>query len=183
MRVPQALAALVLIIVCGLTNVAHARKWKVRPSDLASDYAQIVDQRSATEIVLIFWMAPEAIDDRVTNVDMIRAVLREYMVVGVAHGNVSPLGRIDFKTPDGVVVQSADNNPVQVLSKESLPPTAIGLLTALQAFFAQSLGHIGQGFHWFIFDGKRVDSCRKGSFLISYAGERYNYDTPIPGCA
>ena len=49
--------------------------------------------------------------------------------------------------------------------------------------FRQSLGAVGAGFRWFVFDGASVKSCTPGSgFSVQLANETYTYDTPIPGC-
>ena len=161
---------------------AHARKWKPKPHELASEYSMISDMRSRTELVIINWVAPEGVAEGSPGYETGRQILREYMLVGVAHANFSLTGRADYKSPEGLSVQPANEQPRPPLARETLPPAVVGLLAGIQAFFSQAMGSIGQGFHWFVFDGKGIRSCDKGSFVIAYAGERYTYDTPIPGC-
>jgi hypothetical protein len=163
-------------------SAAEARKWKPKPSDLASDYVQIQDNRSNGEFVLILWMAPESIDEKTPGSAEMRSVLSEFMFIGVAHGSFSPLGRFESKSVQGVNVELADGKARQPLQKESLPPTVIGMLSVLQAGIVQSLGPVGQSFQVHVFEGKDIQSCGKGRFWVVYNGERYDYNTPIPGC-
>jgi hypothetical protein len=173
---------ILLLVALAIKSPAEARKWKPKQSDLASDYSQIIDKRANGELIMIFWMAPESVDENEPNSRDVRAVLRDYLLLGVVHAKFSPLGQMEFKIPEEVFLEDSNGKHRQGLAKDSLPPTVIGFSTVLQSIMVQSLGPMGQGIKWLVFDGKGIESCGKGRFWINYASERYNYDTPIPGC-
>lgn len=172
-----------LIFMLVVPDGVEARKWRLKPSDLAADYTQIIDQRPDNDVVVINWIAPETMDATVPNVEAYRSMLREYVLVGVAHGSANKSGRLNFRVPEGPALQTSDGKSRQPLAKESWPPMVSAFSAVIQTFMTQSLGQLGEGFHWFVFEGKGIESCGKGRFWAAYAGERYNYDTPIPGCS
>jgi len=172
--------ALVMLIA---PEGAEARKWRVKPSDLAADYSQIIDQRPGNDVVVIYWIAPETMNAGMQNVETYRSMLREHVIIGVAHGTASQGGRFNFRAPEGLTLQTSDGQSRQPMAKESWPPMVSAFSAVIQNFMTQSLGQLGEGFHWFVFEGKGIESCGKGRFWVSYAGEKYNYDTPIPGCS
>lgn len=166
-----------------LPSSAEARKWRIKPTDLASEYSQIIDQRPGSEVVVVYWIAPETMDPNMQNAEAIKAMLREHMIVAVAHGSASSSGSLSFRVPEGVALEDGEGKQREPIAKEAWPPMVSAFSAVLQGFLVQSMGQLGNGFHWYVFDGKGIDSCGKGRFWIRYAGERYNYDTPIPGCA
>jgi hypothetical protein len=176
-------SVILIIFMLIVPGRADARKWRVKPSDLAADYSQIIDQRAGNEVVVIYWVAPETMDASIQNVEAFRSMLRDYIIVGAAHGTASQTGRLNFRVPEGLVVQSGDGKARQPLAKETWPPLVTAFSTVIQNFMSQSMGQLGEGFNWFVFEGKGIESCGKGRFWVAYAGERYNYETPIPGCS
>jgi len=52
----------------------------------------------------------------------------------------------------------------------------------VQAILQKSIGPMGQGFRWFVFEGGAVHACETGGLSVAYDGETYTYETPIPGC-
>jgi hypothetical protein len=179
----SSLIAGLLILGVSLPLTSEARKWRVRPHDLASDYSQIVDQRPGNEVVVVYWIAPETMDANMPNVEAFKAILRQHMLVGIAHGSAVQAGRWDFRVPENPLLEDGEGKQRQPIAKENWPPMIAAYSAFMQKFLSQSLGPLGGGFHWFVFEGKGIDSCGKGSFWIQYAGERYSYFTPIPGCA
>jgi hypothetical protein len=63
-----------------------------------------------------------------------------------------------------------------------IPPAITGLLAGLQAALNQSLGAMGQGIRWFVFEAGGVHACGPGGLSIPFEGETHSYETPIPGC-
>ncbi|SRR5581483_1291063 len=181
----MALVASLVFLIVGLSapQDAAARKWRIAPTDLAGDYSQIIDQRPDHDVVVIYWIAPETMNPAMPNVEAYRTMLREHLIIGVAHGTPSNSGHLAFRVPEGVAVLTGDGKARQPLAKESWPPMVNAFSAMIQNFMTQSLGQLGEGFHWFVFEGKGIESCGKGRFWVSYAGEKYNYDTPIPGCS
>jgi hypothetical protein len=177
------LAIALLVLAAGVPPPSEARKWRVRPHDLAADYSQIIDQRPGNEVVVVYWITPETIDPNMPNAEAFKTVLREHMLVGISHAGAVGAGRWDFRTPDDPIVEDGDAQKRQPLPKEEWPAVITAYSVFMQKFLSQSFGSLGGGFHWFVFDGKGIDSCGKGLLWIQYDGERYSYVTPIPGCA
>ena len=177
------MALSVFLILLGLCSRADARKWRVRPHDLAADYSQIIDQRGGGEVVVVYWIAPETIDPGMRQAETLKAMLKEHIVVAVAHGTAGQGGRLNFETPQGVTIEDENKKQREPLAKENWPPLVSAYTAVMQKFLSQTTGQLGSGLHWFVFNGEGIESCGKGRFWITYAGERYNYDTPIPGCS
>ncbi|MFQ5990536.1 MAG: hypothetical protein ACE5K9_11540 [Candidatus Methylomirabilales bacterium] len=179
---------LILALLYSVPEGADARQWRMTPSAQAQEYSQIIDQRANNEVVLVWWVAPEVIEDDSPGTEEARAILRQYMLVGVAHAQISPLGQFKFQRPRGLRVQLPDasgKRPMKgkrPMSKKSLPPAVAGVVSVLETTFSQAMGEFGRGVHWYVFDGRDISSCGNGAFWITYAGEQYSYKTPIPGC-
>lgn len=184
MRLAQVLAthAMLLVLLCCIPGGVDARQWRMTPSARAQEYSQIIDQRSTGEMVIVWWVAPEVLEDSSPGTKKARSILRQYMLVGVAHTQVSALGQFTFQTPRGLRVRPSNATARLPLDKTTLPPAVAGVVSVLESTFSQAMGQFGRGVHWYVFDGKGIGSCRKGAFWIAYAGEQYSYATPIPGC-
>lgn len=61
-----------------------------------------------------------------------------------------------------------------------LRPSISGIL--LKKIIAEGLGKLGGGLEIYVVDGKSVNRCQKGSLWVNYMEERYEYQTPLPGC-
>ena len=35
---------------------------------------------------------------------------------------------------------------------------------------------------WGVWEAGSVTACQKGKLVVSYEGEAYSFDTPLPGC-
>lgn len=174
--------AVVLLLFFSAFERADARNWKPTASSRAMDYVQITDNRSENELVMIWWIASEAF---IVGQDLDQAtanLLREYVIVAVVHMDISPVGQFTFRSPTGVLVKTSADWERQPIAEESFPPLLVGFLSILKSMLAQGLGPLGEGIRWFVFDGKGIESCGNGLFWVSYAGEQYDYKTPIPGC-
>ncbi len=175
-------AVLLLAAILSTASLtAMARQWKATPTALAQDYAQIIDSRSEREIVLILWLTPQIVEDTPANAAA-RDVLSSYVVVGVIHADMSPVGRFEFRTPEGVALRTAGGAKRKPLDQSAIAPMAVGIVAGMQSVFSQALGPMGKGTHWLTFDAEEIRSCEEGVFWIDYAGEQYDYRTPIPGC-
>lgn len=176
-----AAGAVLLALLFGFPEQGNARQWRATPTSQAQEYVFIDDDRSESELVMIMWISPEILERSSEN-EAARSMLQEYVLVGVVHVNISDMVEFTFTTPTGVLLQTANGEQRQPLAENSLPPLVAGTLSVLKASFAQGIGAMGQGFRWHVFHGAGIDSCQKGIFWIAYAGERYDYETPIPGC-
>ena len=160
---------------------AEARQWRATPMALAQDYVQIIDQRSPGELVIVFWVSPQLIQQAPAN-ERARQLLAKNMVVGVVHADISPGGSFTYRTPAAPTVDVALRGPQTNLPDSEIEPIALGVIEVLRQSLGQALGPAGKGIRWFTFDGSNVNSCRAGAFAIKYANEAYTFETPIPGC-
>lgn len=167
--------SLVLIV---LAAPVSSRPWKPDAKAAAQDYAQIVHNKPNGDIVMVWWLVPQI----VPTLPEVQQVLDNYVIVGVGQGHVAPTGTISFAATDTLGANDGNGRALKFLSTNDIPPAITGLLTGLQAALGQSLGAMGQGFRWFVFEAGGVHACAPGGLSIPFAGETYTYETPIPGC-
>ena len=172
-RAAASLASVVLIML--FSTVCLARPWKQTPDGLALDYSQIVDQRDH-ETVLIWWLTPPSIKPPDTT-----GTIDKYVLIGVIDAHYDDLGNITFQPAETLQI-SANGKPLKLLTPATTPPTVAGVLTVMQSMLTGSLGKMGQGVRWFVFDGGSFHACGSGQLSVPYANETYTYDAPIPGC-
>ncbi|MDE0539150.1 MAG: hypothetical protein OXH94_10545 [Rhodospirillales bacterium] len=161
--------------------MAEARQWRATPMALAQDYVQIIDQRSPSELVIVFWISPQLLQQAPAN-KLARRLMAKNMVVGIVHADISPGGSFTFRTPAAPTVDVALRGPQTNLPDSEIEPAALGVIETLRQMLGQALGPAGKGFRWFTFDGSNINSCADGAFAIKYADESYTFETPIPGC-
>ncbi len=182
MQVIRPIAAVLLpALLWGIAARAEARQWKPPSQDQALEYAQIIDRRSDRETVMVMWLAPEVLEKSAES-RIFRSVLRVYTIIGVGHANASPAGAWTFTVPEGVHVETGTDQVRAPLDRATLPPNIAGTISMLGELLAQGMGAFGPGIVWFVFDGKGLESCQAGGVRVVYADERYEYETPIPGC-
>jgi hypothetical protein len=175
-----ALAVLIGSLLCaGAVSPAHSRPWKPTPKALAMDYSQIIDNRSANELVLLWWLTPEVMKDT----PAVQNMLEKYVVIGVVHAHIGAGGTFTFDKVDALQAMDGNGTALTPLTGDNIPPAVTGALAALEGMLRQALGATGQGMAWFVFDAGSVRSCEKGGLSVPFAGETYTYQTPIPGCS
>jgi len=95
---------------------------------------------------------------------------------------ISDFGVWEFKDPSGVAVELANAELLTILPQESLPPVVKGTTGVMKDILASGLGKMGEGMAILVYDGKRISRCTEGVLWINYLQERYEYQTPLPGC-
>jgi hypothetical protein len=174
--------ALGLIAVISLSPVdtGDARQWSLSRTAQALDYTQILDDRAEDETVVVQWVTPEVWEQLDAAAER---MLRDYAVVSVVHYKVSSLGEIESYVPNGVRILESDGVTARTaLDEANLPPALQGFLVAYSGMAKRGYGNIGSGFAIFVFDSVGIHSCKPGAFWVEYAGVKYDYRTPIPGC-
>jgi hypothetical protein len=175
-------SAAMVLAVAGLTiTPASARQWNPDARGAALDYSQIVHAKSPGEVVVVWWVTPEAFPPGVNN-QVIQDVLSRYVVLGIAHGRTSNTGQMSFDPFADLRIADSTARSLAPLSANAMPPEVMQTIGGLQALARQSLGPIGQGIRWFVFDGSTIHACSPGKMSVPLDGETYTYDTPIPGC-
>lgn len=181
--------AVTRLLICGLaaaillggTSAGHARRWKPTNQERAEEYLQIHHRKSATETVILIWLAPSimgSVPENETGME----VLSRYIIVLLAHAETTGLGEQKFRTPDGVMIETGRGEFRRSIPDEDLPPVVTITKSLIGSVFAGGFGPFGPNAETFLFDGEGVDDCGKGALWVHYDGERYEYLTPIPGC-
>jgi hypothetical protein len=177
-------ASLAVTLVCFIAlPQASSRTWKTTPDQLAKDYLTINDTRPGGEFVLLMWFAPPMIQPQMTGADTLRAILDKYILIMAVHGNLDKAsGTLSFENIDSLQANDQNGKPLNLLPRDNLPPTAAGIVAAMEGMMRQSLGSMGKGMKMFIFDAGSLGACKAGGMSIPFAGETYTWKTPVPGC-
>jgi len=173
--------SLALVALLSFLSPALSRTWSPTPINLAQDYAIISDNRGSGDIVMVIWLAPPILPNDPTT-KAARDMLDKYVVIGVAHAHIGADGTATFDQIATLDVADGSGAPLNLLNTSTMPPNVVGALAALQSAFGRSIGAFGQGVHWFAFDSGSAHACAKGGLAVSFAGVKYTYDTPMPGC-
>jgi hypothetical protein len=169
------------LIFSGLGQEAAARSWRSTPEDQAREYLMINDQRSASEMVMLIWMAPALIPAAPANKDA-RDIMAKYGAFGVVHANMDQAGNFKFTEDEDIKIRVSGATTRTAMAPTEIPPVVGGIVEALGAMFKQALGPLGKALRWHVFDTADLDSCDNGQLAVFFAGEKYTYDTPLPGC-
>src|SRR5262245_60078044 len=83
-----------LVMALGLVVIppGNSRPWKPDAKSAAEDYSQILHHKSNTELVLLWWVVPQMVE----NTPQVAQVLDQYVVVAIANGRVTPAGQMTF---------------------------------------------------------------------------------------
>ena len=182
-RGPGRVAAAVIMLFALGVCPALSRQWKATPEALIRDYATITDQRPGGELVLAMWFVPQTMPANSPGADVVRAMLQRYVVLAVVHGRLqSATGIVSFEPVDAVQAMNKSGKQLAPVQRDSLPPTNVGMLSALESMFRQTLGPMGNGMKVFVFDAGDVGSCYPGQLSVKLVDETYTWDTPFPGC-
>jgi hypothetical protein len=167
------------MMTLGITfSPASSRTWKATPTQIAGDYAQINHAKSSTENVNIRWWAAPTFAP-----GSIAGILEKYVVISIVHFHVTQGATLSFDDVKTLEANDGSGKPLAPVSRNELPPTFIGFLSTLEAGFRQSLGRLGDGMKFFVFDAGTIRACENGVLSVPFAGETYTWETPFPGCA
>jgi hypothetical protein len=172
-----AAAALAVGLAFGLT-AADARQWNPTPQALAQDYLQILHMKPGGEVVMVQWFAPPMVAAQPEAAEL----LDKYVLIAVVHARLGPGGTMLFDDIPPLKATDGDGTPLKLLTGGDIPKNVAQGVQALNGMLKQSIGAMGQGMKFFVFEPGAVKACGKGKLSIPYAGETYTYDTPIPGC-
>src|SRR5262249_18502350 len=161
---------------CAAASPAAARQWNPDARGAALDYTQIVHAKAPGEVVVVWWVTPEVFPPNQNN-QVIQDVLSRYVVLGIAHGHTSTSGQMSFDSIGDLSITDSTAQSLPSLPSKALPREVADTIDDLQALARQSLGPIGQGLRWFVFDGSTIQACSPGKMSIPFDGEIYTYDT------
>jgi|SaaInlStandDraft_2_1057019.scaffolds.fasta_scaffold126070_1 hypothetical protein len=178
----RSLIAFVLgICILTLPRSTDARQLRTTLAILAQDYVIIQDQRSPHEVVMVFWITPQLVGKQ-PSAEKAKQILTDHALVGVVHAKFDTQGRTNFEKANAPSLKTLAGRQIKQLTSESISPAAQGVVTVFQQIFTKTLGPMGQGTKWYVYDGKPISSCGNGGFFVKFASVEYDYKTPIPGC-
>lgn len=177
-RVCRCLAVLfVLPAVFLATSPASARHWNPTGKALAEDYLEIIDTQQEGRVVVVFWFAPPMMGETIDTA----TVLDKYVIVGAVIGHMRSSGLV-FDPIEALPATNEAGTLLKPVPDDQLSADASGFLFAMKGLMKQSIGAMGEGMRFFVFENGDVHACKKGRLSVPIDGVVYTYDTPIPGC-
>ena len=166
-----------VLAACLAAGPSQARLWKPTPQQLAVDYLTLVHNRGGTQgRVTISWVASPAM-----NGAMLQQILDKYVVISVVHAYSEPDGSTNWDEISGVQVTDSANRPLKEVAPDAIPPVLAGFIASASASLRQSTQGKGK-IHWAIYEAGSITPCQSGKLQVTYDGETYGFDTPLPGC-
>jgi len=172
------IATYFLAAVCFASVVsAQARPWKPTPQQLAQDYSAVIHNKGPNGgTVRISWLAAPGFTGN------LQQIMQKHVVLTLTHTMPTPGGLTSYEDTGGVQVADLAGQPLTEIPLSELPPSLVGLTAQLEASFRQSINGNAK-MKILAFQPGAVHPCQKGGLAVTYAGERYTYETPMPGCA
>ncbi len=185
---------LALTFLIGLSSVAQTSH-KV---DLTEYIREIqIWHKDQNNMSLAFWipqsywrMALEdspMVNDQVLS--QIEAAFADYVLICALEGDIQPTGMMTF-AEEAVLRQSlsvtdAHGNNYLPLANEELSPATLSFSDAIRPLFAQMLGQMGQGMHFYYFSIKDkeganlINEYENGQFTITHSSDKFEYHLPL----
>lgn len=178
----QAIAAAIFSAFL-ITDISEAcaRMWKPSRAEQAREYLQIDHSKSEEESVFLIWIAPSMIENSQENKE-VREALSKYAMFLLVHNRMTSLGEFAFVEHSDLVIETGGGEIRRPILDDELPPIVATIKFFLSKTLAGGMGRVGEHARTYAFDGQGIDDCKKGDVWVNYAGERYHYETPIPGC-
>ena len=163
------------VLLLAVAAPASARLWKPTPQQQTLDYLTI-SQNKTGESIAIVWLASPMIP-----APTMKPVLEKYVVLSIAHTRRTADGALAWDDVQGVQVSDGSGQALKEVPSDQVPPLLVGVIASSDATLRQS----SQGkskVYWSVWEAGAVNACQRGKLVVSYDGENYTYDTPIPGC-
>ncbi|HEY8162530.1 MAG TPA: hypothetical protein VIF34_09735, partial [Methylocystis sp.] len=136
-----------------------ARPWKPTAQALALDYAEIIDQRGARDLVLVMWLVPPMLG---IASEEAREPLDRYALIGIVHQHMHIGATPSYDAISELQTTDDRGNALALLTGANVPAEAQGALVILQGVLKRTIGPMGEGIQWFVFDPGAVHACEKG---------------------
>ena len=153
-----------------------ARLWKPIPEQLALEYLTINHNKGAEGRVMLGWMASPMIP-----APTVKPLLEKYVVLSIVHTRQVPGGPLTWDDIQGVQVTDGNGQALKEVMPDVMPPALVGLIASSDATMRQSTQGKGK-VYWSVWEAGPVNACQRGKLVVTYEGEAYSYDTPVPGC-
>jgi hypothetical protein len=159
-----------------LAAPASARLWKPTPQEVTQDYTIINHNKGPEGRVVVSWMASALLP-----APTMQQLLDKYVLVSVVHTRQAPGGGVTWDDVEGVQVSDASGTPLKEVPPDAVPPALVGITAAAEAAARQSTQGRSK-LHWMVYEAGNVRACGPGKLQLTYDGETYSWDTPLPGC-
>lgn len=165
--------ALVLVPLI-LAAPASARLWKPTLQQQAVDYLTITHNKGDGNVVLV-WMASPLVAGAA------KPVMEKYIVISLVRTRRGPDGAQVWDDVQGVQVSDGAGNALKEVPSEQIPPLLVGMIATSEATIRQtSMGK--SKVYWGVYEAGTVNACQRGKLNVSFEGETYYFDTPVPSC-
>lgn len=183
----------ILFIIC--TNAFSQSSKKIDMTEYVREI-QIWDKQE-NNMSLAFWIPSSywriALEDspQVTPelINQIETAFEDFMVVCALDLDINLDGTMTFtKEQDlrkSISILDSMGNDYFPLTNEQLSPEALSFSDAIRPMFAQMLGQMGQGMHFYFFKIKDSDGVNiineyeKGRFTIKHSNREFKYSLPL----
>ena len=159
-----------------LVTPAMARLWKPTPDQLAADYVSITHNKGTEGRVLLSWMASPVITS-----PALKPILDKYVVLSIVHTRQAVAGPVTWDDIQGVQVSDGNGQALKEVAADAMPPTLVGMIAASDATIRQNTQGKGK-VYWGVWEAGSIAACQKGKLVVTYNGEAYSFDTPLPSC-
>jgi len=170
----RALVSVLLAVL--LATPAAARLWKPTPEQVTADYVTITHNKGTEGRVILGWMTAQMVPALA-----LKQILEKYVVISIMHTRQAPGGPVTWDDILGVQLSDGNGQPLKEVQADAIPPPLVGLIAASDATMRQN--SLGKGkVTWSVWEAGSIAACQKGKLVVSYDGEAYSFDTPLPGC-
>ena len=157
-----------------LAAPASARLWKPTPQQQIADYLSILHNK-ADGNVSVAWMASPLVAATA------KPVMDKYVVIQIIRTRRGPDGAAVWDDVQGVQVSDGAGNVLKEVPTDQMPPILVGMIATTEATVRQNSQGKGKAF-WGVYEPGAVSACQRGKLNVSFEGETYSFDTPVPGC-
>jgi hypothetical protein len=168
----RALAAILLFLTAAMP--ASARLWKPTPQQQIGDYLSITHNKGDGNVMIV-WMASPLVAGAA------KPIMDKYVIVSIVRTRRSADGVFGWDDVQGVQVSDGAGNALKEVSSDQMPPLLVGVIATAEAAMRQSSQGRGK-IYWGVYEAGPISACQRGKLVVSFEGENYTYDTPVPGC-
>lgn len=164
-----------ILLLLAVAAPAPARPWKPTPQQQTVDYLTIAHNRGSDNVAIV-WMASPLV-----TAPTVKPILDKYIVVSIAHTRRGADGANVWEDVQGVKLSDGAGQDLKEVSSDQIPPLLVGMIASSNATMQQNTQGKGK-VYWSVWEAGAVNACQRGKLVVSYAGENYSYDTPVPSC-
>ncbi|WP_430816494.1 hypothetical protein [Carboxylicivirga sp. RSCT41] len=188
------LLILALLILISATSIAQTNT-KVELTEYIREIQ--IWHKEQNNMSLAFWIPKSywrlaLADSPMVNEQVLSEIERafeDYVLVCALDGEIQVNGMMTFtnktELSKTIAVIDSDNNNYFPLTNEELSPEALAFSEAIRPMFAQMLGQMGQGMHFYFFEVKDQQGAnvfneyQKGQFKIKHSNKEFEYKLPL----